>query len=167
MALKSLSIKKGLTHNQDNINLDDYGNNVDTLNNVINEQEPICGGAGLPIMFYVFILLIILFLIYYFIIRKKKTQAYIDPQKMQDWKKERKNRKNPEKINVLAMRDNLEKSEKLWKELSKIVHEAKWINSTDENKKIAAHYNALINRHKRNYQELQKLKLEIEEKLLN
>ena len=63
--------------------------------------------------------------------------------------------------------DNLTKSNSLWKKLSKETHEAKWLNDSPEKIKLSAELNSLVNKHKNNYQELQKLETRIRLELSN
>ena len=65
------------------------------------------------------------------------------------------------------MGNNVEKSHDLWKSLSKIVHESKWIGQSQEKIELAAELNSLINEHKANFLELQKLELRIKNELLS
>ncbi|MBM3455047.1 MAG: hypothetical protein FJX80_07855 [Bacteroidetes bacterium] len=101
---------------------------------------------------------------------KKKNKAPvndIDSEELDRWKKERRAKSRPISLNVQAMGNNIEKSHDLWKELSKIVHEAKWIGRSSEEIELAAEFNSLINKHKGDYNELQYLETRIKNELLN
>ena len=64
------------------------------------------------------------------------------------------------------MGDNLERSHDLWKSLSKIVHESRWIGKDNDKIKLAAELAALINQYKNNFRELQNIKQRIEKELM-
>ena len=99
--------------------------------------------------------------------RKKITLNEINQEEISKWKKDRRNNQTPVSLNVQAMGNNIEKSHDLWKSLSKMVHESKWIGENQEKIKLAAELNSLINEHKGNYLELQKINTRIEDDLLN
>ncbi len=108
-----------------------------------------------------------LFLLYRRIKNKKKKliKNDIDPEEISKWKKDRRKNRTPISLNVEAMGNNIEKSHELWKSLSKIVHESKWIGQSQEKIELAAELNALINEKKANYLELQNLELRIKNEL--
>lgn len=99
--------------------------------------------------------------------RKKSINNDINPNELSKWKKERRKNKSPISLNVEAMGNNVEKSHELWKALSKIVHESKWIGQSQEKIELAAELNTLINENKTNYLELQNLELRIKHELIN
>ena len=114
---------------------------------------------------------IILFIIFFLVKRKKKNfkknQDEIDPTVLKNWKQERRKNLNTRKLDVSSMGDNIAKSHALWKNLSKIVHESKWVDYSIDKIKLAAEFNVLINENKGNYNELQNLEKRINEELLN
>ena len=138
---------------------------IDTTNTVLNNTS--INEHTNNTIIYIVIGIILLFLIVYIVYFRmcKEKKGHIDPGKMNQWKKERRKRGGPGKIDTGGMSDNMEKSHELWKKLSKIVHEAKWINETSEKQKIAAKFNTLINEHKVNYKKLVELELLINKKL--
>ena len=91
----------------------------------------------------------------------------INPEEISKWKKDRRKNRTPMSLNVEGMGNNLEKSHELWKSLSKIVHESKWIGQSQEKIELAAELNTLINENKENYLELQHLELRIKNELIN
>ena len=99
--------------------------------------------------------------------RKKSINNEINPEELSKWKKERRKDKTPISLNVEAMGNNVEKSHELWIELSKIVHESKWIGQSEEKIKLAAELNTLINENKENYLELQNLEKRVKKELIN
>lgn len=99
--------------------------------------------------------------------RKKLIINQINPEELSKWKKDRRKNKTPISLNVEAMGNNVEKSHELWKALSKIVHESKWIGQSQEKIELAAELNTLINENKTNYLELQNLELRIKNELVN
>ena len=99
--------------------------------------------------------------------RKKLIINQINPEELSKWKKDRRNNNTPISLNVEAMGNNVEKSHELWKALSKIVHESKWIGQSQEKIELAAELNTLINENKANYLELQNLELRIKNELIN
>ena len=116
--------------------------------------------------------LILCFLVFFFYLRninrwKKSINNEINPEELSKWKKERRKDKIPSSLNVEAMGNNVEKSHELWKSLSKIVHESKWIGQSQEKIELAAELNTLINENKTNYLELQNLELRIKKELIN
>jgi hypothetical protein len=116
--------------------------------------------------------LILCFLVFFFYRRninrrKKSINNEINPEELSKWKKERRKDKTPISLNVEAMGNNVEKSHELWKALSKIVHESKWIGQSQEKIELAAELNTLINENKTNYLELQNLELRIKNELIN
>jgi hypothetical protein len=121
------------------------------------------------ILFFVLLIIILLYAVIK-IRKKRKKKAHVDDvdiDELNRWKKERRAKSRPISLNVQAMGDNLEKSHDLWKELSKIVHEAKWIGSSSAKIELAAELNSLINEHKSDYQELKILESRIKNELLN
>lgn len=98
---------------------------------------------------------------------KKLINNDIDPEEISKWKKDRRKDNIPISLNVEAMGNNIEKSHDLWKSLSKIVHESKWIGQSPEKMELAAELNTLINESKTNYLELQNLELRIKNELLS
>jgi hypothetical protein len=109
-----------------------------------------------------------MFLLYRIVKNKRKKLIIndIDQEEMSKWKKDRRKDRIPISLNVEAMGNNLEKSHELWKSLSKIVHESKWIGQNPEKIELAAEFNSLINEHKANYLELQNLELRIKNELI-
>jgi hypothetical protein len=99
--------------------------------------------------------------------RKKLINNEINPEELSKWKKDRQKNRIPISLNVEAMGNNVEKSHELWKSLSKIVHESKWIGQSQEKIELAAELNTLINENKTNYLELQNLELRIKKELIN
>ncbi len=99
--------------------------------------------------------------------RKKLIINQINPEELSKWKKDRRKNKTPISLNVEAMGNNVEKSHELWKALSKIVHESKWIGQSQEKIELAAELNSLINENKTNYLELQNLEFRIKNELIN
>ncbi len=99
--------------------------------------------------------------------RKKLIKNDIDLEEISKWKKDRRKDRIPISLNVEAMGNNVEKSHELWKSLSKIVHESKWIGQSQEKIHLAAELNSLINKNKGNYLELQNLDLRIKNELIN
>ena len=99
--------------------------------------------------------------------RKNLVNNEINPEELSKWKKDRRKNRTPISLNVEAMGNNVEKSHELWKSLSKIVHESKWIGQSQEKIELAAELNSLINEHKANFLELQKLELRIKNELLS
>ncbi len=91
----------------------------------------------------------------------------IDQEELSKWKEDRRKNRNPISLNVEAMGNNIEKSHDLWKSLSKIVHESKWIGKNQDKIELAAELNSLINKNKANYLELQKIELRIKNELIN
>ena len=132
---------------------------IDTTNIVLNNTS--INEHTNNTIIYIVIIIILLFLIVYFRMRKEQ-KGHIDPGKMKKWREERRKRGGPGKLDTVGMSDNIEKSHELWKKLSKIVHESKWINETSEKQEIAAKFNTLINEHKGNYKKLVEL-----ERLIN
>ncbi len=113
---------------------------------------------------------IIILFIFLFNRKKNKIKKYqdeIDPSVLKNWKQERRKNLNSIKLDVSSMGDNIEKSHTLWKNLSIIVHESKWVNYSIDKIKLAAEFNVLINENKANYNELQNLEKRISEELLN
>lgn len=90
----------------------------------------------------------------------------INQEELSKWKEDRRKNRNPISLNVEAMGNNLEKSHDLWKSLSKIVHESKWLGKNQDKIELAAELNSLINKNKANYLELQKLELRIKNELI-
>jgi hypothetical protein len=116
-----------------------------------------------------FIIIGSLFFLYYRSIKTKRNKSIkndIDPEEVSKWKKDRRKNRTPISLNVEAMGNNVEKSHELWKSLSKIVHESKWIDQSQDKIELAAEFNSLINAHKTNFLELQKLELRIKSELL-
>ena len=111
------------------------------------------------------------FLVRFYVKRKKKnkysSQNEIDAKEISSWKKDRRKNNSPISLNVRAMGNNIEKSHDLWKALSKMVHESRWIGESSEKIKLAAELNSLINENKGNFMELQNIQLRIEKELLN
>jgi len=99
--------------------------------------------------------------------RKNLVNNEINPEELSKWKKDRRNNNTPISLNVEAMGNNVEKSHELWKALSKIVHESKWIGQSKEKIDLAAELNSLINKNKGNYLELQNLEFRIKNELIN
>ncbi len=91
----------------------------------------------------------------------------INQEELSKWKEDRRKNRNPISLNVEAMGNNIEKSHDLWKSLSKIVHESKWIGKNQDKIELAAELNSLINKNKANYLELQKIELRIKNELIN
>jgi hypothetical protein len=116
----------------------------------------------------ILILFCLMFLLYRIVKNKRKKLIIndIDQEEMSKWKKDRRKDRIPISLNVEAMGNNLEKSHELWKSLSKIVHESKWIGQNPEKIELAAEFNSLINEHKANYLELQNLELRIKNELI-
>jgi hypothetical protein len=100
---------------------------------------------------------------------KKTSERNMDihPDELKKWRKERKENKKPFSLNVEAMGNNVEKSHELWKSLSVLVHEAKWIGKQHEKVVLASELNRLINKHKVDFDQLKALELRIENELLN
>jgi hypothetical protein len=99
--------------------------------------------------------------------RKNLVNNEINPEELSKWKKDRRKNNTPISLNVEAMGNNVEKSHELWKALSKIVHESKWIGQSKEKIDLAAELNSLINKNKGNYLELQNLEFRIKNELIN
>ena len=99
--------------------------------------------------------------------RSKLIKNEINPEEISKWKKDRRKNRTPISLNVEAMGNNVEKSHELWKSLSKIVHESKWIGQSKEKIDLAAELNSLINKNKGNYLELQNLEFRIKNELIN
>ena len=99
--------------------------------------------------------------------RKNLVNNEINPGELSKWKKDRRKNRIPISLNVEAMGNNVEKSHELWKSLSKIVHESKWIGQSQEKLELAAELNILINENKTNYLELQNLEKRIKKELIN
>jgi hypothetical protein len=117
----------------------------------------------------IFILCSFVFL-YYRRIKNKRNKLIkndIDLEEISKWKKDRRKNRTPISLNVEAMGNNVEKSYELWKSLSKIVHESKWIGQSQEKIELAAELNTLINENKANYLELQHLEWRIKNELIN
>ncbi len=115
-------------------------------------------------------LLLLLVILFIFIkIRKKRNQKTrindVNAEELKRWKKERRDKSKPLSLNVQAMGDNIEKSHELWKRLSKMVHESRWIGSSPDKINLAAELNSLINENKGNYNELKKLEIRIHQEL--
>ena len=98
--------------------------------------------------------------------RNKLIKNEINLEEISKWKKDRRKNRTPISLNVQAMGNNVEKSHELWKALSKIVHESKWIGKSQEKIELAAELNTLINENKANYLELQNLEEVEQMKLL-
>ncbi len=115
-------------------------------------------------------IIIILIGTFYFIFSKLKNRrnklSNLNTNQIAQWKKERRQNRDPINLDVQAMGDNLEKAHDLWKSLSKIVHESRWIGKNNDKIKLAAELAALINQHKNNFRELQNIKQRIERELL-
>jgi hypothetical protein len=114
--------------------------------------------------------IVIIGCVYFILFKRKKRRnklSHLDNNQIAQWKKER--RQNIDRINldVQAMGDNLERAHDLWKSLSKIVHESRWIGKDNDKIKLAAELAALINQHKNNFRELQNIKQRIEKELIN
>lgn len=99
--------------------------------------------------------------------RKNLVNNEINPEELSKWKKDRRKNRIPISLNVEAMGNNVEKSHELWKSLSKIVHESKWIGQSQEKIELATELNTLINENKTNYLELQNLEMRIKKELIN
>ena len=111
-------------------------------------------------------------LVFFFYRRKLKKRKHlvnneINPEELSKWKKDRRKNRIPISLNVEAMGNNVEKSHELWKVLSKIVHESKWIGQSKEKIELATELNTLINENKGNYLELQNLELRIKNELIS
>jgi len=123
-------------------------------------------------VFIVLSVVILCCLVFFFYLRKLKKLKHlvnneINPEELSKWKKDRRQNRIPISLNVEAMGNNVEKSHELWKALSKIVHESKWIGQSMEKIELAAELNTLINENKGNYLELQNLELRIKNELIN
>jgi hypothetical protein len=123
-------------------------------------------------VFIVLSVVILCCLVFFFYLRKLKKLKHlvnneINPEELSKWKKDRRQNRSPISLNVEAMGNNVEKSHELWKALSKIVHESKWIGQSMEKIELAAELNTLINENKGNYLELQNLELRIKNELIN
>lgn len=105
--------------------------------------------------------------LFYRIKIKKIIKNEINLDEIIKWKEERRKNRTPVSLNVEAMGNNVEKSHELWKVLSKIVHESKWIGKSQEKIELAAELNTLVNENKGNYLELQNLELRIKNELIN
>lgn len=115
--------------------------------------------------------IVIFGLVFLFYRKKRITKGKlinndINQEELSKWKEDRRKNRNPISLNVEAMGNNLEKSHDLWKSLSKIVHESKWLGKNQVKIELAAELNSLINKNKANYLELQKLELRIKNELI-
>lgn len=97
--------------------------------------------------------------------KRHRKETNINPDLVKEWKNNRRNRKSTPSINVKAISDNINQSYNLWKKLSIIVHEAKWINESVEKQSVASELRGLVNANKNNYKALKEIELEIEKKL--
>ena len=89
----------------------------------------------------------------------------IHPDELKKWREERRENKKPISLNVEAMGNNVEKSHDLWKSLSVLVHESKWIGKQQEKVDLASELSLLVNKHKGDFEQLKALELRIENEL--
>lgn len=86
-------------------------------------------------------------------------------QTIKQWKKDRRKNLKFDNLDLQFVMENIEKSNELWKELSLLVHESKWIDNTIYYKNKANEFNVLVNEYKNNYRKLKELEILIKNEL--
>lgn len=121
------------------------------------------------IFIYSISILFLLIIAIIYIKKRKKRNIYkeeLNPDQMDQWKRERREKKRPITLDVKSMGENVEKSHDLWKRLAIILHESKWMNASQEKKDLAEELNMLINQHKNSFKELKNIEKKINQELL-
>jgi type III secretory pathway component EscV len=107
-----------------------------------------------------------------YFIRKKRAQTKLKTldlyrDAIKSWKSDRRKNRSPQKIHLENIEVDFEKSYTLWKTLSVITHESKWIGKNQDKIILANELRSLLNQHKDNYKELQKIERRVKAELIN